>query len=194
MALRSLLHDDDFFIDSIKISKTAIVVEWLLIPTVILFFFLTTCLPVIIKNLASSAVKSLIAESLGVERLSFFDIVRNIWRVVLPSVPSWVITLIKVPLWILFIMWLGFTGVRTYLHFGYEIVIAENRILASAKGETLNCEWQNVKNVFIEQSVWGKLFCYGSVTIQGDRQTITVKHVAKPYLVKDYFNYYTDTF
>lgn len=194
MALRGGLDPKETVVAEMGVSKRAILVEWLAIPTVFLVFFLTVFLPVIIKTLAVDTAKAAFAAAIGVEEVTFSDVTANFLQALIPAVPHGVAVLLQVMLWLLLISWLGFTVVRTYLHFGYEILLTDTRVRAKARDEIFDCKWSEIKNVFVEQSLWGKLLHYGNVTLQGPRGAVTVKHVADPDTVRVKFKTYTDTF
>ncbi len=194
MALRDGLDPKETVVAEIGVSKRAILVEWLAIPTVFLVFFLTVCLPVIMKTLAVDTAKAAFAQAIGVEEVTFSDVTANFWQALIPAVPHGVAVLLQVMLWLVFFSWLGFTLVRTYLHFGYEILLTDTRVRAKARGENFDREWSEMKNVFVEQSLWGKLLHYGNVTLQGARGSVTVKHIVEPETVRAKFRTYTNTF
>lgn len=194
MALRDSLNSKETVVAEMGVSKRAILVEWLAIPTVFLVFFLTVCLPVIIKTLAVDTAKAAFATAIGLEEVTFSDVTANFWQALIPAVPHWVAVLLQVMIWLVFLSWLGFTLVRTYLHFGYEILLTDMRVRAKTRDESFDCEWSEIKNVFVEQSLWGKLLHYGNVTLQGPRRSITVKHIADPDTVRTKFKTYTNTF
>lgn len=192
--LRDSVRVNEKIVAEIGISKRAIIVEWLAVPAVFLVFFLTVCLPAMIKTLAVDTAKAVFEEAIGIEEAGFSDVALHLWRAVMPAVPDWLVVFVQVLVWMVFLAWAGVTLVRTYLHFGYEMILTETRVLARARGALFDCAWNDVKNVFVEQSLWGRLLKYGSVTVQGPRGSVTVRHVADPKAVQTEFKIRTDTF
>lgn len=185
MALRDQVKQGEEIVREVKISKAAILVDWLSIPCVFLFFFLTVCLPVIVQTYAKEEVRNKLLEMLGAEEIGFFDIMGNLGFVI--GLPAFVRGFVVFLFVLLGVSWLVFCLIQTKRHFGYEIVITERRILARAKSELFDEEWSRVKNVFVERSLWGKLFRYGTVTIHGVSGSVSVRHVGDPESVQKEF-------
>lgn len=194
MELRNQVKPNETVIAEVGISKRAILVEWLAVPTVFLVLFLTVCLPIMLRTLAVDAAKAAFEAAIGIEDAGVGDIFAHAWQAVLPTAPHWVTVLIQIPVWIAVIVWLLFSIISTIQHFGYEIVLTDKRVLARARNESFECSWAEIKNVFVEQSMWGRLLHYGSVTLQGPRGSLTVRHVTNPDTIKEKFKAYTDTF
>ena len=194
MALRESIKQGETVIAEVGISKRAILVEWLALPTVFLVFFLTVCLPVILRTLAVDAAKAAFEAAVGIEDAGAGDVLAHVWQAIMPNVPHWVTILIQVPVWIAVFVWFVLCSVNTVRHFGYEVILTDKRVLARARNEVFECGWAEMKNVFIEQSLWGRWLHYGSITFQGPRGSLTVRHVTDPDTIKDRFKAYTDTF
>lgn len=194
MALRDKVKINEKIVAEVNISKKAIIVDWLAIPSVFVVFFLSVCLPVIIRTLTVNTAKAAFEQAIGIENAGFSDVAGNMWRAIMPNVPNAVLVFVQVLIWLLFIVWLIFALVRTKLHFGYEVILTDKRVLARARNAYFESEWQDVKNVFVGQSIWGRLLKYGSLTIQGARSSITVHHINNPKSVYAEFKIRTDTF
>ena len=76
--------------------------------------------------------------------------------------------------------WLVWCLLMTYRHFQYKFVMTNQRVLGVAKGELLEASLNEVKNANIEQSIWGKLFRYGAVTVQTAKGTLTFYNIQNP--------------
>ncbi len=193
-ALTDTIDPDETVVAEIGISKRAILVEWLFLPALFLFFFLTVCLPVILQTLVNKAARAAFAAAIGVEDVGFFDVASNLWTAVSPWIPRWIFITAQVLLWLTVAVWVAVALVRTFRHFGYKILLTDKRVFARARSERFECEWKDLVNVFTERSVWGKLFRYGNVVLQGPRGSVTVRHVAHPEIVWENFTTYTDNY
>ena len=177
--LKDKLDEGEEIVAEANISKAAILLDWLVLPCLLLLLFLSVCLPVLGSIYSSVKKVEMIAEILGVEEVTFSDLVAHMG--IAFQIPKFLIIFIDVMLGLLIVSWLGWACVKTYTHFGYELIATDKRILLQAKGATLESTWEEVKNIFIGQSVWGKLFHYGNVTIHCSRGALTVKSVTDPY-------------
>ena len=183
--LKDKLEQGENIVAEAKISKAAIVIDWLVLPAVLLLLFLSVCLPILGSVYSSVQKMELIAKALGIEEINFADLVAHMG--VAFQLPKFLIIFIDVILGLLIVSWFGWACVKTYLHFGYELIVTDCRILLYAKGEYLESKWEDVKNVFIGQSIWGKLFRYGNVTVHAPRGAVTVKNVTDPYRYRQEF-------
>lgn len=193
--LKEKLNESETIVAEAHISKAAIVIDWLAIPCALLLLFLSVCLPILTSIYSSVQKVEMIAQALGVdvEEVTFFDLVAHMG--IAFRLPKFLIVFLTILLTILLSSWLCWACVKTSLHFGYELIATDRRILLRAKGEEMECDWENVKNVFIGQSVWGKLFRYGNVTVHGSRGAITVKSVTDPYRYRqEFYNRTSDEF
>lgn len=185
MALTDGLRDGETVVLKAKISKAAIIADWLCLPAVFLFFFLTVCLPVAIPKYLDAEVQKLVFDAVGIENPDFGDILMNLGIAL--QIPKFITVGVGVLLGLLVFCWLVWACVKTYLHFGYELVATDKRILVRARGDVLESSWQDVKNVFVSQSVGGRIFRYGNVTVHTVRGALTVKSVTRPNRFKEEF-------
>lgn len=168
-----------------QISKAAIILDWLLLPTFLLVMFLSVCLPILGSIYSSVQRVELIANALGVEEVKFFDLVANMG--IAFSFPKPLIVLCKVVLGLLIASWFLLACVKTYRHFGYELIATDRRILIKARDKELESNWEDVKNVFVAQSLGGKIFGYGNVTVHCASGAVTVRDVTSPLRYKQEF-------
>ncbi len=183
--LRERVKIDEHIIIEAKISKAAIIMDWLLFPFILLLFFVTVCIPVLYGIYSDVQKLQDVAEMLGVEDINFTDLVANMTAVF--GLPKFVKIILGCMVGLLFLCWFIWACVKTRLHFGYGLIATDERILLSSKGEYLESEWEGVKNVFAEQSLWGKIFGYGNITVHTGRGVLTVKSVTSPIKVKNEF-------
>lgn len=185
--LKEKLNDSEAIVAETKISKASIILDWLSIPSVLLIFFLSVCLPILLNIYSSVQKLEVIGKVLGVEEVKFSDLVKNIG--IAFQLPNFLIVFIDIMLGLLVISWFVWACVKTKLHFGYELIATDSRLLLWAKGQFLESKWNDVKNIFIGQSLWGKIFNYGTVTVHCKCGTLTVKNITNPLKYqKEFYN------
>ena len=101
---------------------------------------------------------------------------QTVWE----PIPGFVKFLIIFPLILLFLAWLGLNLVLTWKHFRYALAITDSRVIGFAGSKEMDVPYDHLVNCFVEQSLWGKLFGYGSVVIQTKRQTLTFQNRKNP--------------
>lgn len=180
MALRDGLLKNEHIVKEVKISKAAVLMIWISIPAVFAIFFLTIELPILIRSYINSEIKNLLMDMLGLENMNFSQVVFHLNTVLRLSLPSWLVGFITFLSVLLFIVWVCWASVMTVLHFRYELLLTDRRIMGRTKNNELECEWEAVNNIFVERSVWGKLFHYGTLTVQTRKGAITIKQVSDP--------------
>lgn len=187
MVLERYVNADETQVKSLKTSKTAILVDWLALPALFLVLFLTVIVPVAVKTYASYELKTIIMEETGLEELGLGDLLSHPLRTLFPGISGMVRGLLIAITVILSAIWFIFCCIRTKLNTGYELILTDKRILAFAHGEMFSDDWQNIKNVYVECSLWGKLLKYGTVTVNAVGRTVTVRHIASPETVRNEF-------
>lgn len=193
MALKSKLLPDENIVKEVKISKIAILMTWISIPAVFLVYFVFFELPILIRSYIDAEIRNLLLGMLGLDKLSFGTVLFHSNAVLGISLPSWLIGFVTFLFILLFIVWLCWASVMTVLHYGYELILTDRRILGRTKNNELECEWEAVNNVFVERSVWGKLFHYGTLTIQTRKGAITIKQVSDPdFVLREFKTRYQD--
>ena len=187
MAFDGYIKTDENVVNRLKTSKAAILVDWLSLPTLFMLFFLTVIVPVAVKTYASNELKTLIMENAGLEELGLGDLLSDPFRTLFPEISGIVRGLLIAVVIILYVIWFAFCCIRTKLNTGYELVITDKRILASVKGEISTESWKDIKNVYIERSIWGRMLKFGTVTINAVSRTVTVRHIVEPMIVRNEF-------
>ena len=68
----------------------------------------------------------------------------------------------------------------TFRHFDNKLTVVNSDVYCYSRGQHLSTTLAEIDNVFIEQSIWGKLFDYGNVTVAAKNGSLTVKNIANP--------------
>ena len=163
-----------------KPSKLLLIATWLCLPLFVLTVFLITYLPPLFSTMASSAAKEALAEALGIPVGTDFNVASAVYDQVFGSIPPVVKVLIAIPFVLLVLVWLGWCLVMTRKHYQYQLAVTNLRVIGKAKYELLNSPLNEVRNANLEQSLWGKIFSYGSITVQTSSRTLTFKNIHNP--------------
>lgn len=78
------------------------------------------------------------------------------------------------------LVWFIWCIVMTARHFKNSLTIDGDDVACSAKRQKFFTTLDKIDNVFVEQSLWGKLFDYGNITIAAQNGSITVYNIADP--------------
>lgn len=182
------LNDDELIEYEAKISKRALIMIWAVIPALFLFIFLTAYLPVIITYSVNTALRNAFLEELGLESLNFGAIRNEIYQTVFSFAPKGVISFVKGFVVFLIILlaacWFGWACVYTFINSRYSLIITNRRVFAKAKDKVFQTEFPKILNVSVAKSVWGRLFKYGEVLIQSEKDAITVANISNAENVK----------
>ncbi len=173
-----VIRDGEQIVKKSTRSLFAIIGIWCSLPAAVLVFVLTVVLPPIISTYKSAAKLAEIAALLGISKdeLGFGDIADYL----LDEVATVAIVLLAIPLVIAAIVWICACLYITFKQIGHEIVLTENRIYATNGKRTFEADFENVRNANIEISLLGKIFGYGSVTLQSKRETIVLNNIKSP--------------
>lgn len=163
-----------------EVSRAGLLVSWLSIPTLLLIAFMTTCMPHLIKMAVSKAFREALAEQFGVESFGDLELSRVLSELIFESVPGWLIALLCVPLVVLVVAWLGLCLYKTSRHYGYALVLTDRRVLGRAGNEEMDAPLETVVNVFLEQSLAGKVFNYGNIVVHTKGKSLTFKNLRDP--------------
>jgi len=153
-------------------SLTALVITWVSIPALLAIIYV----PAIITNI----VRSLFFNA------AFGDLFGGI--------PTAVKVIVSIPIVILAIIWFFLCLTLTYRHFNYHLAITDSRVIGKAGAEELNSPLNEIVNVFIERSIWGKLLNYGAVTVQTKKKTLTFYNVESPEVYYDKIMSYAEDY
>ena len=174
------LKPGEFVVKKTERSTLGLVMTWISAPVILITLFLATYLPPLITMLVSSAAKQAAAEALGLSSSSDLNVASYVLDEVFGFIPTFVWVLIGIPLAGIILGWLIWCLVMTFRHFQYKFVMTNLRVLGVARGELLDAPLNEVKNANMEQSIWGKLFRYGAITVQTARGSLTFYNIHKP--------------
>ena len=161
-------------------SKLGLWVAWLSVPSIGLVLFLTVYLPNLLRLWFSKAVREAVLSEVGADTLSELNVSSYIMGEITGSLPKVVVVLVSIPIVLLCLAWLVVCVWMTKRHFGYELAITNLRVIGKARNETFASPTAEIKNVFIEQSLWGKIFKYATITVQSRKGTKSFYNIANP--------------
>lgn len=176
--LDDILLPGDKIIKQAAISKKALCVTWFSIPGVFLIYYLVVYLPALISLYAKGEIKKAIKEAAGLGKtISISDLIVD---EIFSFIPDEVFAIMRFCIGLLIFAWLCWALFQTYRHFQFALAYTETDLLGISKGESLRIPLQSVNNIYVETSLWGKLFGYGALTISSSKGSISVKNIAKP--------------
>lgn len=178
------------------ISRAALIMIWVSVPAFLIIDFLTVYLPQIISYAVNAELKQMLLEQLGLQQLSFSnlyaaartDIYSQIFSFLPASFINFVKGLFTAMLIILIIVWLIWACIVTKLNLRYSLVITNMRVLARAKDDVFETSYDEINNVVVGRSIWGKLLRYGEITVQAENGSVTVKNIADAEEIKNLLN------
>lgn len=172
-------------------TTAGLIVTWLSFPAGFLLYWLIVYFPLYVKSLFSSATKAIIMEALnlpteGSQGTGFSAayvadyVAHKFWE----PLPGFIKFLIIFPIILLFIAWLGLNLYLTKKHFRYALAITDSRVIGFSGSQEMDVRYDQLVNCFVEQSLWGKLFGYGTVTIQTKKLSLEFHNRKNPQAVK----------
>lgn len=162
-----------------KTTIPGLIFTWVSIPGGFFLYWLIVYFPVWVKSTVSSAFKQEMMEAMGLESSHKISLTDYIFRNI--EIPEFLVFLIKIPFVMLIIAWLIWCLVMTSRHFKYSLAVTNFRVIGKAGSEMLDSPLNEIKNVFVEQSIWGKLLKYGSVVVSTKSKSVTFKNIHDPY-------------
>lgn len=157
-----------------KISKKALLVTWLAIPAFIYIPSTIAYIPTFIKYLITNKIKDVV---LGNVNIPTFP---SIWNLLPDEIGIFIRVLITIPLVIIFLAWFIFCLVQTKHHFQNSLFVTNYRVIGESRQGKIDEELSNLNNVHIEQPLIGKIFNYGSIVINGKKNSLTIKNIDNP--------------
>lgn len=158
------------------ISIKALIVAWLSIPALYIIPYIFVYLPKYIKMKIEGEIESAIREAAGLgEKISVSDIVK---QEIYGAIPPIVTDIIGFFVGLLFFAWFCWAIGYTVKHFKYKLHYDEKELYGKSGKKELTVSLDKINNIYIEDSIWGKLFNYGSITISSTVGSITIKNVA----------------
>ena len=95
----------------------------------------------------------------------------------LPAVLGGVIAVAVI---VLALAWAAVAAVLTKRNICYSLVFTNLRVVATSHKTQFEARIPDLKNVFVEVSLPGRIFRYGALTVQAETGAITVKNVCDP--------------
>lgn len=96
-------------------------------------------------------------------------------------VPDILFVLIGVASILLSIGWLVWSAILTKKNFGHSLTVTDKRVLGKVGEERLESSLNKIVNVYVEQSLWGKLLHYGSLVLQTENKSLTFRNIHNPH-------------
>ena len=159
---------------SAEISKGALLVTWLAIPTFIFVPSAIAYIPKFFKSLLTNGIKNLV---FGDAQLPSFP---TIWNILPDGVGTFLKVLITIPVILAILVWLGVCLVLTQRHFQNSLFVTNYRVIGESVDGDIYEDLSNIKNVYVEQPLFGKIFNYGAIVISGKKQSLTIKNIHDP--------------
>ncbi len=153
---------------SSRISVISVLLYWLSVPSLLSFFFFRFILPKI--RHARQAAETLVGEN------SFISQIGGLVNILLTFVFLF-----------LLIIWIVFCLIMTRRMLDNRLVFTEARVIGHSQDQALDAPLSEVKDVFVEQNLLGRLFRYGCVTVTTKRGSLSVKNLDRPQKFRDFF-------
>ena len=157
-----------------KVSKKALLVTWLAIPAFIYVPATIAYIPTFIKSLVTNKIKDVVFGNVDIPSFP------SVWSLLPDEIGNFVRVLVTIPLVLLFLVWLGFCLVQTKRHFQNSLFVTNYRVVGESRQGEIEEELSNIKNVHVEQSLFGKIFNYGAIVINGKKKSLTIKNIDNP--------------
>ena len=165
-------YPSDKKIAQATISIKALIVAWVSIPIYYIVFSIVSKITGILSfmtNVLSLAIKgctdALIVALFGYYAEEMFS----------QSISQYVtIGLIL----LLVVVWLCWAIVYTCLHFNYKLYYTKENLIGKAGNKQVFIPLKKISNIFVESSLWGKIFNYGTITISSNVGSISIKSVS----------------
>jgi len=176
-SIKRLLSDDAKIVKEAKLSKSALIITWVSIPGGILLFLLLTYFPVYIDMLIKGKVKEFIInqENMNTEKQSLFKyITSEIFGNIHPVI--WFIVCFFV--FLLFSAWLFWSLYLTKKFKQNELLFTTEEVVGRNKKNVLKIPLKAVSNIYVEKSLWGRIFKYGTITIVSSKGSVSIENIA----------------
>ena len=182
----SLKLDETILIKA-KPSKNALIITWISIP---ILLFVVYGLPLIVQLFKAWFSTSIKQAILGKEISTF----SYAWENSIGGVSGFLKFLIVFPTVLLGIAWFILCVVLTYRHFRYSMAITQKRLIGKSGETKVSVSLKKIKNVYLEQSLWGKLLNYGTIVVNTTSETYNFKNIAFPQKIKRLLMEYASTY
>lgn len=185
--VKNQLQKDEHIDLNVKKSPIALIIIWISIPGFYLVQFLLLYLPKILKILISKSFKNAIKKELNLDTLTYKSIKEYIRNDIFSNIniPSFLVKFIFFLISLLIICWLCWCIYMTIKFLHSNLIITNKRVFGKVGNKTLICNHNDIKNVFIEQTLIGRIFNYGSIIIYSKGQSLKFKNITNPNKLKD---------
>lgn len=159
-----------------KISIKALLVAWLSIPALYILPYIFVYLPNYISMKIKGEIEKAMLEAANLgEKISVSDVIKNeIYGNLPPIIPA----IIEFFAGLLFFAWLCWAIVYSIRHFKNELRYDENKLYGRTGKKEVTIPLNKINNIYIEDSLWGRLFNYGTITVVASCGSISVKNIA----------------
>lgn len=168
-----------------KTTKIGLILTWMSIPGFYFVLWLITYVPVAVKTAVSASFRQTIMQELGVSDWGQVNLFAYVFGQIHIEIPRFIFVLLGVSAGMLILIWLACCLVMTWRHFRYNLAITDLRVIGRAQGEILDSPLNEIVNVYIERSIWGRLLGYSAITVQTKRKSLTVKNIKDPKSIFD---------
>ena len=159
------LKEDEEVVLRSSSSIKGLIASYLMLPAFLLIYFIVFKLPQILRNAVVDAIKDEITGGSADGGGIFSGVVDAISNIYITAC---------------IIVWIAVCVVTTVRYFGYRLVITNFRVIGKARSKSMDVELKEVMNVHIEESIWGKIFGYGHITVRTKKQSLTFKNISNP--------------
>lgn len=167
------LKSDEHIVHEARLSMASLIVTWLSIPGVFLIFFMLTYVPHFIRNALFNTVKNAAMDELGIPT-------KETTEHVFDAISGAFLVTLCIPIILLVLAWLGWCLFMTRRHFRSSLAITDFRVIGRSNDEELDSPLGEVVNVFLEQSLWGRLFNYGNLTVYTKKSSLVFYDIGEP--------------
>lgn len=163
--IRVDLKEDEKIILKSESSIRGLIAAYLTLPMFLLIYFIFFKLPEILRSAVVDAIKDEIAGGSSNSGGIFSGVLDTISNIYITAC---------------IIIWIAVCVVTTIRYFGYRLVVTNFRVIGKARSKSMDLDLKEVMNVYIEESIWGKLLGYGHITIRTKKQSLTFKNISNP--------------
>ncbi len=174
-----ILKKDEVIEREAKTTIPGLIFTWVSIPGGFFLYWLIVYFPVWVKSTLSSAFKREMMEAIGLESGQKINLTDYIFRNI--EIPEFLVFLIKIPFIMLIIAWLIWCLVMTSRHFKYSLAVTNLRVIGKSGAEMFDSPLNEIKNVYIEQSIWGKMLNFGDIVVSSKKGSMTFKNIHDPH-------------
>jgi hypothetical protein len=162
-----------------KISKAAAVAFWISVPCFLLIGFCGAYLPGILGYYRDGELMKALLEGIGTETATFSDVFSAVKDHLVEKIPPFLSGFLIFLAVLLVTAWFGWSCVYTRIHFNDSLLVTDFRVVGRTGRQSFEAPLREIKNVFVGQSVAGRIFGYGYLTVQAEKGSFTAKNVKR---------------